>query len=63
MSTHVPGFQSFFMFFFHHFVKAKLATSSVRVKEEPDLLILKTPLHSSNIRQLAVKMCLIQGSF
>ena len=31
MSTHVPGFQSFFSFL-HHFVLAKLATSSIRVK-------------------------------
>ena len=30
MSTHVPGFLSFFMFL-HHFVLAKLATSSTRV--------------------------------
>ena len=32
ISTHVPGFQSFFSFFLHHFVSAKLATSSIRVK-------------------------------
>ena len=31
MSTHVPGFQSFFRFL-HHFVMAKLATSSLRLK-------------------------------
>ena len=31
MSTHVPGFQSFFLFFLHHFVLAELATSSIRV--------------------------------
>ena len=31
MSTHFPGFQSFFRFL-HHFVLAKLATSSIRVK-------------------------------
>ena len=30
MSTHVPGFQSFSMFFLHHFVLAKLATRSIR---------------------------------
>ena len=29
MSTHMPGFQSFFRFF-HHFVLAKLANSSIR---------------------------------
>ena len=29
MSTHVSGFQSFFSFL-HHFVLAKLATSSIR---------------------------------
>ena len=32
MSIHVPGFQSFFSGFLHHFVLAKLATSSIRVK-------------------------------
>ena len=31
MSTHLPGFRSFFRFW-HHFVMAKLATSSTRVK-------------------------------
>ena len=31
MSTHVPEFQSFFAGFLHHFVLAKLATSSIRV--------------------------------
>ena len=30
MSTHLPGFQSFFLFL-HHFVLAKLATSSIWV--------------------------------
>ena len=32
MSTHLPGFQSFFTFFLHHIELAKLATSSLRVK-------------------------------
>ena len=31
MSTHLPGFQSFLRFL-HHFVLAKLASSSIRVK-------------------------------
>ena len=31
ISTHLPGFQSFFSFL-HHFVSTKIATSSVRVK-------------------------------
>ena len=31
MTTHVPGLQSFFKFF-HHFVVAKLAICSIRVK-------------------------------
>ena len=31
MSTHVPGFQSFFMFL-HHFVEATLVTSSIKVQ-------------------------------
>ena len=32
MSTHEPGFQSFFRFL-HHFVLAKLATNSIRVNK------------------------------
>ena len=32
MSTHMPGVQSFFLAFLHHFVLGKLATSSMRVK-------------------------------
>ena len=40
MSTHVPGFQSFFLFFFHIFVVIKLATSSIRVKpDSPGLVV------------------------
>ena len=31
MGIHVPGFQSFFSFL-HHYVTAKLATSSIRFK-------------------------------
>ena len=31
MNTHMPVFQSFFRFFLHHFVLAKLAISSIRV--------------------------------
>ena len=33
MSTHLPGFQSFSVLFLHHFVIAKLATTSIRVKQ------------------------------
>ena len=32
MSIHVPRVPSFFLGFWHHFVLAKLATSSIRVK-------------------------------
>ena len=32
MSTHLPGFQLFFVFFVHGFVLAKLATIDIRVK-------------------------------
>ena len=32
MSSHLPGFPSFFRFFLHHFVLVKLATTSIRVK-------------------------------
>ena len=32
MSTHVPGFQSFFGCFFNHLVLSKLDNSSIRVK-------------------------------
>ena len=35
MSTYLPGFRSFFPFFLHHFVLAKLATGSIRVKLWP----------------------------
>ena len=35
MSTDVPGFLSFYKFFLHHFVLAKLATSSIRVENRP----------------------------
>ena len=30
MRTHVPGFQSFFKGFSHHFVSAKLTTNSIK---------------------------------
>ena len=33
MSTNMPGFQSFFQVVLHHFVLAKLATSSLRVNQ------------------------------
>ena len=33
MSTHMPGFQSFFSFFLHHLVLTKLVSSSGRVKD------------------------------
>ena len=33
MSTRVPGFQSFCMFFPHHLSLAKVANSSIRVKK------------------------------
>ena len=36
MSTHLPGFQSFFSFL-HHFVLPKVATSRKRVKVVTDL--------------------------
>ena len=36
MSSHFPGFQSFFRFL-HHFVLNKLATTSIRVKHKPFL--------------------------
>ena len=32
MSTNMPRFKSFFQVFLYHFVLAKLATSSIRVK-------------------------------
>ena len=38
MSTHVQGFLSFSFFFLHHFVMAKLATSSVRANTKRDVL-------------------------
>ena len=36
MNTHMTGFQSFFRFL-HHFVLAKLATSSIRVTTTPPI--------------------------
>ena len=38
MSTHMPGFQSFFEGSLHHSVLAKLATSSIRVKTQSQQL-------------------------
>ena len=41
MSTHVPGFLSFFKFYFlQHFVSATLATSSIRVNNISSCLII-----------------------
>ena len=37
MITYVPGFQSFFRFFLHHFVLAKLADSSIRANSVHEL--------------------------
>ena len=34
MSTHVTGFQSFLLGFLHHFVLAKLDTTSLTVKSD-----------------------------
>ena len=44
MNTHMPGFQSYFIFF-HHFILAKLATSSIRVKSNANTcsLLLRSP--------------------
>ena len=39
MSTHLPGFKSFFIFL-HHFVLAKLPASSIRVNVLPLILIM-----------------------
>ena len=42
MSTHLPRFQLFFLFFLHHLVMNKLATSSsVRVNSETPLPVLR----------------------
>ena len=38
MSTHMPGFQSFF-WFLHQFVLAKLANSSIRFKRNGNLAL------------------------
>ena len=47
MSTHLLGFWPFFSFL-HHFVTAKLATSSMRVKASGKIyhFTLKTQLHA-----------------
>ena len=38
MGIHGPEFQPFFQLFLHHFVLAKLDTSSITVKEHPQVL-------------------------
>ena len=48
MSTHLPGFKSVFSFFLHHFVLAKLATSSIRVN-----IILSSLLSNVLLKNLA----------
>ena len=42
MSTHEPGFQSF-LAFLHHFLLAKLATSSIRVNSQVIVKSIKNP--------------------
>ena len=44
MSTHVPGFP-IYQFFFHYFVFAKLATSSVRVRDLNKVLLCRQGLY------------------
>ena len=56
MSTHVPGFQTFFSFFLHYFVMANLATSSIRVKcvvckDTVTMLSSQTSVHAVCVRK------------
>ena len=51
MSTHVPGFQSFFRFL-HHFVLAKSASSSVRVKHNLYVLLTKAMNDLKRIKEV-----------
>ena len=44
MSTHLPRFQSFFLDFLHDFVLAKLATSSIRVKQRINCNVILDPI-------------------
>ena len=59
MSTHLLGFQSF-AGFLHHFEKAKLATSSIRVKAGRVLfsfLSLLTRWYRSSLQRLSERLC------
>ena len=53
--THLPGFQSFFSFFLHYFLLAKLATSSIRVnsgsKKYVQIILILKGLHWLPIRK------------
>ena len=50
MSTHLPSFQSFSGYLLHHFVLAKLATSSIRVGMLSNYLQIITALVKGNDR-------------
>ena len=52
MSTHVPGFQSFLKGLLHHFVLAKLVTSSIGVKDYMSSLLPKLPSIICKVSQL-----------
>ena len=53
MSTHLPGFRSFFIFL-RDFALAKLATSSIRVKE---LLVKKTKGMYVSTQEVHISCC------
>ena len=51
MSTHLPGFRSFFFqLFSHYFVLIKLATSSIRVRFFSPLFQLRSDMKSLTLR-------------
>ena len=60
MSTHVPGFQSFFQSeFLHYFILAKLTTSCIRVKMRVMLMMMMRK-EEAVLFQLALPECVTE---
>ena len=60
MSTHLPRFQ-YFSGFLHHFVLAKVTTSSIRVKMDTILQIEYSQRNGNNIKRYTCIFLYIQG--
>ena len=56
IGSHVPGFQSIFSFFFHNFVLARLATSSISVNIGTSILIIFGFAYPTRMVLLSVKV-------